>query len=147
MVDIWRQTINSKSYGFLWSNSYNHAWPWFPLSIARASHALPFFGLRVGHPWKGLKDLKKIQNKKTYSQFGRYWRFLCHFSHIRVWVEWNRDVTGIVHKSTVTPKLWVNFLFWSFFSPSGYRSHPWENYRCLFSCIFLRPILGRVIRN
>jgi hypothetical protein len=37
----------------LWA--YGKGWPWTPLSIAsRASHAVSFYALRVGHPRNGL---------------------------------------------------------------------------------------------
>ena len=50
-----------------------------------------------------------------YSQFQRYNTFVYYFSNIRILLNSDPDLTEIVHKTAVSPKLWVQFFVLDFF--------------------------------
>jgi hypothetical protein len=88
----------------------------------------------------------KMENQKFFWQFQIYNAFVYYFSYIQISVNSDPDVTEIAHKTGVSPKLSVNFLFYIFYVIRHFIQVILEN---LVKVLFLKSFckhLGGVLR-
>ena len=98
---------------------------------------LPTF--QFWHSW--YQWVQKISNKILYLQFWGYGSFMYYFRYIQVSVNSNLDVTEIVHKSAVSPKLWIQFFVWYFFCTHWHhKNQNWEDGGCIISKIIFQTL-------